>query len=494
MSRGITRREALGGIAAGVMGTAALGACGGKSVASVKPPAVTPPRRAPNMVFILADDQAVSATGASGRFPFLQTPGMDRLAAEGATFTNTFVTTSLCSPSRASLLTGCYAHTHGVTQNDVMDPKPEVPQFPALLQKAGYRTAYMGKWHMAAGATGSPRPGFDTWLSMPGQGEYDNPTLNDNGSLSEVPGYLTDILTERATQWITENQSSPFCLVLAHKAVHDPRTPAARHANAFPDAAIPEPPNFQDDCFGKPEWLRRAILHGDTADAWQASAGLAIPDRLPPASWNGKDPYLLQYFRCLLGLDESIRRVLETLESLGILDDTCVVHMSDNGYFFGEHRRGDKRLMYEESIRVPLLVRYPHVFSPASRVASMALNIDIGPTFLALAGVEQPAGMQGTSLVPLAAGVPSTWRKSFLYEYWMEGWMPGIPSIRGVRTDNMKLIRYPDVVGDTDEIYDLARDPLELTNRIQDPAYTQTVVALDAELARLSGTGAGSSG
>jgi arylsulfatase A-like enzyme len=306
--------------------------------------------------------------------------------------------------------------------------------------------------------------------------------------LIEVPGYMTDILTDRATQWITENKDSPFCLVLAHKAVHDPRTPAARHANAFPEASIPEPPNFQDDCFGKPEWLRRAILHGDTADAWQASAGLAIPDRLPPASWNGKDPYLLQYFRCLLGLDESIRRVLETLESLGILEDTCVVHMSDNGYFFGEHRRGDKRLMYEESIRVPLLVRYPYVFSPASHVAGMALNIDIGPTFLALAGVEKPVTMQGTSLVPLAAGVPSTWRKSFLYEYWMEGWMPGIPSIRGVRTDKVKLIRYPDVVGDTDELYDIARDPLELTNRIQDPAYAQTVAELDAELSRLSGT------
>jgi N-acetylglucosamine-6-sulfatase len=483
MSQRITRREALGGIAAGVIGTAALGACSEKIIRRDDPP-----KRAPNIVFILADDQAAKAMGTFGDFPFLKTPGMDRLAAEGATFANAFVTTSLCSPSRASILTGCYAHTHGVTENDTVDPKPDVPQFPALLQKAGYRTAYIGKWHMAAGAQATPRPGFDTWLCPPGQGEYDDPWLNDNGTLIQVPGYMTDILTDRATQWIIDHMDAPFCLILAHKAVHDPRTPATRHANVFPDASLPEPPNFQDDCFGKPEWLRRAILHGDTADAWQASEGLTIPDRLPPAPWDPKDPYLFQYFRCLLALDESIRRVIETLESLGILDNTCVIHMSDNGYLLGEHRRGDKRLMYEESIRVPLLIRYPEVFAHASNITGMALNIDIGPTLLELAGVEKPATMQGTSLVPLGAGIPSTWRKSFLYEYWMEDWLPGIPSIRGVRTDQMKLIRYPNVVGDTDELYDLAQDPLERTNRIQDAAFAQAVSRLDTELSRLLGT------
>jgi N-acetylglucosamine-6-sulfatase len=190
----------------------------------------------------------------------------------------------------------------------------------------------------------------------------------------------------------------------------------------------------------------------------------------------------------VLSLDDSIRRVLEALEALGILNQTCVAHMSDNGYFLGEHRYGDKRLMYEESLRVPLLIRYPEVFSSASTVTGMALNIDIAPTLLDLAGISRPATMQGESLLPLGAGLPSTWRKSFLYEYWMEDWLPGIPSIRGVRTENAKLIRYPDVVGDTDELYDLAKDPLELTNRISDPAYAQTVSELDAELSRLSAT------
>jgi N-acetylglucosamine-6-sulfatase len=499
MSRKITRRQALGGIAAGVMGPAAWGACA-KSRPSPhdaqsapsdvqSSPYDAPPKRPPNMVFILADDQAAKAVGAMGAFPFLRTPGMGRLAAEGATFTNTFVTTSLCSPSRASILTGCYAHTHGVQANDANDPKPEVAQFPALLQKAGYRTAYIGKWHMASGGDhAAPRPGFDRWFVMPGQGDYNDPWFNDDGTLAQVPGYMTDILTERAIQWITENRDSPFCLILAHKAVHDPRLPAPGHESALSDAEVPEPASFQDDFFGKPAWLRREVLYGGDASAWQSSQGRAIPDRLPPGTWDGKDSYRLDYFRCLLGLDDSILRVLETLENLGILDQTCVAHMSDNGYFLGEHRCGDKRLAYEESLRVPLLVRYPEVFAPGSTPAGMALNIDIAPTLLGIAGLAKPASMQGESLLPLGAGTPATWRKSFLYEYWMEGWLPGIPSMQGVRTETAKLIRYPDVVGDTDELYDLATDPLELTNRIGDSAYAETVSELDAELSRLRDT------
>ena len=506
MSRAITRRQALGGIAASLVAPAALGACSRRAQPAPPHDAAASPdgsgeagsvplgpydanaTRPPNLVLIIADDQAAKAVGSVGAFPFLATPGMDRLGAEGATFSNMFVTTSLCSPSRASILTGCYAHTHGVKSNDTNDPNPDLPQFPALLQQAGYRTAFIGKWHMASGAdNAAPRPGFDEWLVPPGQGDYNDPWLNDNGALAQVPGYITDILTDRAIQWISDNRDSPFCLILAHKAVHDPRTPAARYASALADASVPEPASFQDDFFGKPAWLRRGVLYGQDSSAWQASLGLPIPDRLPPATWNAQDSYLLDYFRCLLALDDSIGRVLEALADLGILEQTCVAHMSDNGYFLGEHRFDDKRLMYEESLRVPLLVRYPRVFSPGSSIPGMALNIDLAPTFLALAGVNQPASMAGESLLPLGAGMPSTWRKSFLYEYWMEGWLPGIPSMRGVRTESTKLIRYPDVVGDVDELYDLANDPLELDNRIQDPAYAQTLAALDAELLRLAG-------
>ncbi len=478
MTRQPTRREALKGLAASLAGATLVDGCG---YAPLGRPAGAPP----NLIVVLADDQAAKAIGALGHYPFFATPGMDRLVHEGAHFANAFVTTSLCSPARASLLTGCYAHSHGVYFNDVADPPAHLPQFPALLQQAGYRTAFIGKWHMAAGASAEPRPGFDHWLSFPGQGEYEDPLLNDNGTLRRESGYLTDLLTTHAERWITENAHRPFCLILAHKTVHDPRTPAPRHLDAFPDATLPEPASFADDMAGKPAWLRRAVLWGETAAAWAASEGRPIPDRLPPATWDPHDPQRLKYFRCLLALDDSIARLLATLDQLGIDQQTCLVHTSDNGYFLGEHRRNDKRLMYEDSIRVPLLVRYPDLVPPGGVVTPMALNLDIAPTLLALAGVDAPATMHGRSLVPLFAGDDAGWRDAFLYEYWRESWLPGIPSIQGVRTDQDKLIRYPEVRDDLDELYDLLADPLELDNLIDDPDRAARVAELDQVLAQL---------
>jgi N-acetylglucosamine-6-sulfatase len=472
----LSRREALQGIAATVAGATALPAC-------LESPAARD--RRPNLVLFVADDQAAKALGATGAFPFLATPGMDRLAAEGASFANAFVTTSLCSPARASLLTGCYAHTHGVRQNGVADPDDSLPLFPALLQDAGYRTAFIGKWHMASGATASPRPGFDTWVSFPGQGEYDDPAINDNGVLQRVPGYMTDLLTDYAVRFIAEHAAEPFCLILAHKAVHDPRTPAPRHLDAFPDAALPEPPSFADDCYGKPRWLRRAILYGESPEAWAASATLPVPERLPPATWDAHDPALLRYLRCLLALDDSVRRVTDALEREGLLDHTCVIHTSDNGYFLGEHRRADKRLMYEESIRVPLLVRYPPRVRAGSTLSPLVLNLDLAPTLLELAGVTPPPGMHGRSLWPVLEDDAAPWRQSFLYEYWVDPWAPAFPLTQGVRTAQYKLIRFPEVTGDTDELYDLVNDPLELDNRIADPMRAAVVAALDAELRAL---------
>ncbi|MBI5509607.1 MAG: sulfatase [Deltaproteobacteria bacterium] len=474
MSRRPSRREVLCGLSAFGAG-AALSSCGkARPVASAA---------RPNVVVILADDLAWRAWGGAGAYPFLSTPNLDRLAAEGATFDNGFCTTSLCSPSRASLLTGCYAHRHGVLANGVNDPDPAIPQYPQLLQQQGYETALIGKWQMRRGA--EPRPGFDYWLSFFGQGPYLDPTLNENGVETLVPGYTTDLLTDYAVRWLERPRPSPFCMILSHKAVHGPWTPAPRHAGAFPDAELPKPESFDDDYATKPRWLRRATLWGEDEVSWAASAGYQVPDTLPPAVFDPHDPPTLDYMRCLLAFDDSVGRVLQTLEAQGELDNTFVFVTSDNGFMLGAHRRGDKRLMYEESIRIPMLVRFPPLVPAGARLDAMALTIDLAPTLLELAGAPIPEVMQGASWLPLFAGDDGGWRQAFLYEYFPEGWVPGIARIQGVRTSDWKLIRYPDVTDDTDELYDLENDPFELVNLIGDPAHAAVLAGLDAELARL---------
>ena len=433
----------------------------------------------PNFLFILTDDQRYDAMGFMGRPSWFKTPNIDRIAREGAHFRNTFVTTSLCAPSRACFMTGAYAHKHGVVNNDGYDPDPSCPTFPMVLQEAGYETAYVGKWHQAP--TSDPRPGFDYWLSFLGQGVYEDPKLNENGRQFIAKGYMTDLLTDYAVKWLKKDREKPFCMVLAHKAVHGPFTPPARHKDAFPDAEIPEPASYKDTFEDKPEWMRRAYTYGMRREQWVASEGMPIPKKIERKPWNGKGS--LDYYRTILGIDDSVGQVLDTLQAAGQLDNTVIVFAGDNGYFVGEHGLGDKRLMFEESIRIPFLMRYPKLLKPGSKVDGTVLNIDLAPTLLDLAGAKIPETMQGKSMAPVMKG-KKTAHDSFLYEYFREAWACGLPLMLGVRTNEWKYCTYPDIK-DIDELYDLKNDPLEMHNLSQDPAYAGKVKEMKAELARL---------
>lgn len=458
----------------GVM--AILAFCAG----SLLPIAAGGERARPNILFILTDDQRWDAMSCMGN-PFVKTPNMDRIRNEGALFANAFVTTSLCSPSRASFLTGTYAHTHGVFGNRGLEFDPEqTPSFPLLLQKNGYETAFVGKWHM--GKSSDPHAGFDYWLSFSGQGVYENPPLNENGREFKAQGYMTDILTEYALKFLDRDRDKPFCLYLSHKAVHGPFTPAERHRNLLADAQIPKPPSFDDTFAGKPRWQREAAIRG-WGGAKRTRARQEVPESIPPAQWDGRRKSQLDYYRALSAVDEGIGRVLEELDNQGKLDNTAIFFAGDNGYFHGEHRRGDKRLMYEEALRIPLLMRYPPLVKPGTTIDQMVLNIDMAPTILDLAGIAAAEGMQGESVVPLFHGKNVDWRQSFLYEYWVD-LTPAIPRMIGVRSPEWKLVEYPDL-DDIPELYFLQDDQYELKNLAQDEAYAGQLGELQKELTRL---------
>ena len=418
-------------------------------------------QKRPNFVFILTDDQRYDAMSCAGH-PFLYTPNMDRIAKEGARFTNAFVTTSLCSPSRASFLTGRYAHSHGVRDNST--PFDDgIPTFPRLLQEAGYDTAFIGKWHM--GSQEGPRPGFNRWVSFKGQGDYYNPTLNIDGETGQVAGYITDLLTKHAVDWLRQPRESPLCLYLSHKAVHQPWSPAVRHSKLFADTPIPRAKSFYDTLEGKPKWVREL--------------GLGPPD---VANY---EEFARNYCRTLVAVDEGVGRVLSTLESLGVLDNTVVVFAGDNGYLHREHSgMGDKRVMYEESIRIPLVMRYPKLVRSGTLVDRMVLNIDMCPTFLDIAGVRAADGVQGRSMVPLLRGRSAGWREDFLYAYDFEPPYKKKPANRGVRTDRWKYTEYPEL-DDICELYDLKNDPFEMHNLGQDPKHAGVLADMRARFERL---------
>jgi N-acetylglucosamine-6-sulfatase len=412
--------------------------------------------RRPNIVFILTDDQRYDAMSCAGH-PWLKTPNMDRLAKEGVLFNNAFVTTSLCSPSRGSFLTGCYAHTHEVFANSGRDPNPSIPTFAQLLRKAGYETAFIGKWHMAG--ADSPRPGFDHWVSFSGQGRYDANKLNVDGKTVRSEIYITDELTNYAVRFLKEEYTRPFMLYLSHKAVHAPFKPAKRHENLYSDVEIKSQHNPNDNLDTKPEWGRKM-----------------------DKKWKSQ---ILGYMQALVAVDESLGRVLEALEDKNILDNTVVIFAGDNGYFHGEHGGlWDKRAAYEPSIRIPLLMRYPRLARPASTCDEMVLNIDLAPTLLELAGVPIPATMQGRSWLSVLKGQRG--RKSFLYEYFAEADRRfRRPTVLAVRTKQWKYVTYPLADGLTDELYDMKNDPEELNNLIAEPERADVVGRMKAELERL---------
>lgn len=422
------------------------------SAAAVASPAMAGKAKR-NLVVILSDDHSYNTMGCAGH-PWLKTPGLDRMANGGALFSNAFVTTSLCSPSRASIMTGQYAHAHRVLDNSTPFSKDAVVS-PELLRRNGYRTAFMGKWHM--GAEGErPQAGFERWISFRGQGVYNDPALSFDGQQEKRTGYLTDILTQEALKFIHGSKANPFCLFLSHKAVHGFCEPAPRHNDLYSTEPIPYPrsmANTDETYRGKPEWVRRQ------RNSWHGVDGM----------YNQRisfDKNYRDYCKTLMALDESVGAVLSGLEDNGLLQSTLVIYLSDNGFQFGEHGLIDKRTMYESSIRIPMLAHCPDLFEKGQRVRGMALNIDIAPTLLDAGGVPASPAMHGRSLLPLLRR-QGEWRKDFLYEYFWERAYPQTPSILGLRTDNHSYMNYHGI-WDRDELYDIQSDPEQMNNLLAD--------------------------
>jgi len=441
-------------------------------------------RGRPNVLFILTDDQRWDQLSCEGH-PFLKTPHLDRLAAEGARFANMFVTTSLCSPSRASFLSGLYAHSHGV-MNNFTDYPADLPSFPRALRAAGYETAYIGKWHMGE-QSDEKRPGFDFWASHKGQGKYYDTEFNINGRRVVKKGYYTHRVTDMAIDWLQKEHDRPFLLILGHKAPHTPFTPEKKYRHIYDDIEI-KYPQTAFELEGKPEWVKQRI------DTWHGIYGPLygfredFPDRSPEAV---KD--FAEFVRCytatIKSVDDSVGRVYRALKRTGQLDNTLIIFAGDNGMFLGEHGMTDKRTMHEPSIRVPLLVRYPALVQPGTVISQMALNIDVAPSVLDICGAPPLKDVHGMSFKSLLQGETAKWRTSWYYEYNYERQFPYTPNVRGVRTDRYKYVHYPHGDGGPDrhkaELYDLKTDPGETKNLIDDPAYAGKIAELKAELKRL---------
>ena len=397
------------------------------------------------------------------------------------------MTQSICSPSRASFLTGTYPHIHGVNQNNkYVDPDWDTyAPYSVHLQKNGYETAHIGKIHMAhKRGKKHIRPGFNYWFSFIGQGQYFNPNVNDNGIETQEEGYITDILTKKTIDWLVNKRDSnkPFSLNLWHKAVHEKHLPAPRHKDLFKNEKLPEPPHdtHKETFKGKPEWQRRKTF------GFRWKEGDIIPNELNEKRWPINKFKNMQLLRSLIAVDESLGKVIETLEKIGELENTVIIYSSDNGYFMGEHTFKDKRLAYENSIRVPMIIRYPRLIKENTEINEQCLNIDLAPTILELAGIDKPDYMQGESMLDLIRGKNvKKWRKSILFEYYVDdAWPYAGPDQLAVRTKNFKLVDNF-LENDIDELYDLINDPGEMNNLINDEEYETIELELRNESKRL---------
>jgi arylsulfatase A-like enzyme len=475
----------------------------------------------PNILFIMADDHAYQAISCyDGRLN--RTPNIDRLARDGVRFVNSFCTNSICAPSRAVLLTGKYSHRNGVIDNAVVFDGRQTT-FPKLLQKAGYRTALFGKWHLKSDPTG-----FDHWSILPDQGDYYNPDVITMGERRRRTGYVTDLVTDDALGWLkSRDRSRPFALLLHHKAPHRNWMPDARHLGMYEGENRPIPETFEDDYATRSAAAREQEMR--VADHLTLGYDLKLePDDTPEEAkirkeWEGimarltpeerrrfeeayrrdneafrkADPkgrelaewkyqrYIRDYLRCIASVDDNVGRVLDYLDAEGLARDTVVVYTSDQGFYLGEHGWFDKRFMYEESLRMPLIVRYPREIRPGVNDKDLVLNLDFAETFLDYAGVPAPPEMQGRSLRGVLRGeTPRDWRTSIYYHYFE---YPAVHSVKrhyGVRTGRYKLIHfYYDI--DAWELYDLEKDPHELRNVHGDPAYAGVLSRMKAELDRL---------
>jgi len=456
----------------------------------------------PNIIFVMTDDHTVRELSCYGN-EVLHTPNMDRLAAEGTRFANTFCTNALCAPARATVLTGAYSHVHGIYGNSeradaVESLDPQVPTFPELLRQAGYATGLVGKYHIRQ----NPR-GFDHWCIHPGQGEYFDPVYIRNGKRVQKKGYATDITTDLALEYLESvDKNRPFCLVYQFKAPHRPFTPAPRHRALFDALEIPEPATYDDDYGSRRVAAEAADMQFDLSlagDYEDLPEGLNREER---KRWIYQR-FTRDRYRTIYGVDENLGRVLDFLDERDLSEDTLIIYTSDHGYFLGEHGWYDKRFMYEPALRIPLLARYPRLGAAGHVATELVANIDFAPTILDLAGVAPPATVQGRSLRPLLEGhSPQDWRQSVYYAYYENSWeLQGrgeeamaepyryftphrIGPHRGVRTQRYKLIDYYGE-GDYWELFDLQEDPDERHNLYGDPRHGATIAALKEELGRL---------
>lgn len=448
----------------------------------------------PNVVFVLTDDQRADAVGYHKK-PLLgiKTPNIDRLAAEGARFDNMFVTTSLCSPSRASFLSGTYTHTHGVRDN-FTDYPHQLKSFPLLLQQAGYQTAYIGKWHMGEDDD-SARPGFDYWVTHKGQGKYYDTLFNVNGEQKTVAGYYTDRITDLALDWLmSADRQKPFALVVGHKAPHGPFIPEPRYETLYDDQAFPYPQSgfALDD---KPEWIKQRLptWHGIYGPLYGFRK--SFPDQRPEAVADF-ERFVRSYVATINSVDDSVGRLYAALERSGELNNTIFIFASDNGFLFGEHGMIDKRTMHEASVRVPLVVRYPAKVKAGTRVEEHVLSLDVAPSIMALTEAGEMTGIQGRSWVPLLSGRTLDWRQAWLYEYNYEEQFPYTPNVRGIREGDWKYIAYPHGDGGPlrhkEELYNLKLDPDESANLVDDARYQDKLATMRVALKDLlAKTGAG---
>lgn len=480
----------------------------------------------PNILFIFSDDHAAHAISAYGS-KINKTPNIDRIAAGGVLFRNNFCGNSICGPSRATILTGKHSHSNGFMRNgNTFDPAQ--PTMPKMLQAAGYQTAMIGKWHLQS----APR-GFDHWIVLPGQGQYYNPDFKTPEGRKRIEGHATNITTDLAVEWLDgRNPDKPFLLMCQHKAPHRNWMPAPEDLELFAGEDLPVPPTLFDDYEGRTAaaqaqemtLVRHMYLHYDLVvpptEAARA-AGLKGPDRswdnmmkrLTPEQrkkWDaafgaenraflanepqGRDRllwyyqrYIKNYLRCINGVDRSVGRLLDWLDRHPeVKRNTIVIYSSDQGFYLGDHGWYDKRWMYEESFRMPLVMQWPGRLPAGKEVGELAQNIDFAPTFLDLAGLDTPGDMHGTSLVPLLGEeAPTDWRDALYYHYYESHAVHMVPAHYGVRTARYKLIRYYEPQWDEYELFDLEKDPDELRNAYEDPAYASVVVDLKRRLAEL---------
>jgi len=473
----------------------------GVAAAAASGQAAAEPRAKPNIVFIFSDDHSIQTIGAYGtrlsEFCVQQkvTPNIDRLATGGAVFVNSFCGNSLCSPSRASVLTGLHSHANGVKNLNKPITKG-LWTYPVSLREAGYQSALFGKWHL-----GTTQPETDEWRTLPDQGEYMNPSFEGPQGTEVHEGYASDVITDMALDWFKKRDpAKPFFLAVQHKAPHRNWVPPPRYTAWLDDVQVPEPDTLFDDYANRASPAKNQKMSIEKQMTLESDLKIGAKYAQDPAyakrnaefqklqpkgreltKWKYQQ-YMKDYLRCIKGVDDSVGRILDALKEAGLEENTIVIYSSDQGFYNGEHGWFDKRWIYEESIHMPFIIRWPGVVKPGSRPAAFVQNIDYAPTFVEMAGGKVPEGLHGRSFVPVLRGeVPADWRKSVYYHYYNPG--HGVPMHYGIRTERYTLAHF--YVTDEWELFDNEKDPKQLRSVYADPAYAETVVKLKAELEAL---------